>query len=139
MQDRSGQPETRGKETAATVRAGDSLLHRKYVVPFVIACIVLACTQATGINSILSYAAKILQGAGLTEKGAAFNLQIITGINCAVTLIGALLVDRLGRKILLTVGTAGIIVCLTSAGLLFNSFESKRVDVVEQVPEQFTA
>ena len=73
------------------------------MVPFVLACIVLACTQATGINSILSYAAKILQGAGLTEKQAAFNLQIITGINCLVTLLGALLVDKLGRKILLSV------------------------------------
>ena len=68
MQDRSGQPETMRKENAPAGGGGDSLLQRKYVVPFVIACIVLACTQATGINSILSYAAKILQGAGLTEK-----------------------------------------------------------------------
>jgi len=139
MHERSGQPETAGKGSASAAEAGDSLLQRKYVVPFIIACIVLACTQATGINSILSYAAKILQGAGLTEKGAAFNLQIITGINCGVTLIGALLVDRLGRKILLSIGTGGIILCLASAGLLFNSFESKRVDVVEQVRKAISA
>lgn len=139
MQDRSGQTEAAGQASDSAVKTGESLLQRKYVVPFVIACIVLACTQATGINSILSYAAKILQGAGLTEKGAAFNLQIITGINCVVTLIGALLVDRLGRKILLTVGTAGIVICLTSAGLLFNSFESRRVDVVEQVRKTISA
>ena len=133
MQARSAQPEVGRKEGAAAAGAGDSLLQRKYVVPFVIACIVLACTQATGINSILAYAAKILQGAGLTEKEAAFNLQIITGINCVVTLAGALLVDRLGRKILLSVGTGGIILCLVSAGLLFNRFESRRVDVLAQV------
>lgn len=139
MQDRSGQLESGSKGNVSTASASDSLLQRKYVVPFVIACIVLACTQATGINSILSYAAKILQGAGLTEKGAAFNLQIITGINCVVTLVGALLVDRLGRKILLSIGTAGIIVCLASAGLLFNSFESKRVDVVEHVRKGISA
>lgn len=137
MQDRSGQPEAGREEGAAG--GGGSLLQRKYVVPFVIACIVLACTQATGINSILSYAAKILQGAGLTEKEAAFNLQIITGINCIVTLAGALLVDRLGRKILLTVGTSGIILCLASAGLLFNSFESRRVDVLAQVRQGISA
>jgi len=139
MQDRSGQTDAGGQASYSAVKTGDSLVQRKYVVPFVIACIVLACTQATGINSILSYAAKILQGAGLTEKGAAFNLQIITGINCVVTLIGALLVDRLGRKVLLTVGTAGIVICLTSAGLLFNSFESRRVDVVEQVRQSISA
>ncbi len=133
MQERSGQPAAGQGKGASATGARDSLLQRKYVVPFVIACIVLACTQATGINSILSYAAKILQGAGLSEKGAAFNLQLITGINCVVTLAGALLVDRLGRKILLSVGTGGIILCLTSAGLLFNRFESKRVDVLDRV------
>jgi MFS transporter, SP family, solute carrier family 2 (myo-inositol transporter), member 13 len=136
MRERSGLSAD-GQKTSASV--GDSLLQRKYVVPFVIACVVLACTQATGINSILSYAAKILQGTGLTEKQAAFNLQIITGINCVVTLLGALLVDKLGRKILLSVGTAGIIVCLTAAGVLFNSFESKRVDVLEQVRKGISA
>jgi MFS family permease len=129
MQDRSGQPES---GAAATSSAG-TLLQRKYVVPFVIACIVLACNQATGIGSILAYAAKILQGAGLSEKQAAFNLQVITGINCAVTVVGALLVDKWGRKVLLTIGTGGIIVCLACAGLLFYSFESKRVDVLDAV------
>jgi sugar porter (SP) family MFS transporter len=132
MQERSGQ-QISDQESTAKHSSGGSLLQRKYVVPFVLACIVLACTQATGINSILSYAAKILQGAGLTEKQAAFNLQIITGINCLVTLLGALLVDKLGRKILLTFGTGGIILCMASAGFLFYSFESKRVDVLDQV------
>jgi len=130
MQERSGQSADGQKKPGSD---GGSLLQRKYVVPFIIACVVLACTQATGINSILSYAAKILQGTGLTSKEAAFNLQIITGINCVVTLVGALLVDKLGRKILLTIGTGGIIVCLAAAGMLFNSFESKRVNVIAQV------
>jgi len=128
MQERSGQPE---KGTA--VGATGSLLQQKYVVPFVIACIVLACNQATGIGSILAYAAKILQGAGLSEKQAAFNLQLITGINCAVTIVGALLVDKWGRKALLTIGTGGIIICISCAGMLFYSFESKRVDVLDAV------
>ncbi len=136
MQERSGQSAD-GQKTVSS--AGDSLLQRKYVVPFVIACVVLACTQATGINSILSYAAKILQGTGLSAKQAAFNLQIITGINCVVTLAGALLVDKLGRKILLTIGTGGIILCLTAGGMLFNSFESKRVGVLEHVRQGISA
>jgi MFS family permease len=129
MQERAGEP-TSGAPATSTA---DSLLQRKYVVPFAIACIVLACNQATGIGSILAYAAKILQGAGLSEQQAAFNLQVITGINCAVTVVGALLVDKWGRKILLTIGTGGIIVCMACAGLLFFSFESKRVDVLDAV------
>lgn len=127
--------EVRGKADGDSVNAThkDSLFQRKYIVPFVLACVVLACTQATGIGSILSYAGKILQGAGLTERQAANNLQIITGINCAVTLLGAMLVDRVGRKVLLTIGTAGIVFSLLAAGLLYRNFESKRIDVPQQV------
>jgi MFS family permease len=130
MRARSSQ-EHAGK--AGDKTASDSLFKRKYVVPFVLACIVLACTQATGINTIIPFAARILQGAGLTEKAAADNLWMITGTNCLVTMLGALLVDKLGRKILLSFGTAGIIVCLITAGMLYLGFESKRVDVLAQV------
>ena len=55
----------------------DPLLSRRYVVPFLLACVVLACTQATGINSVLAYAVNILNQAGgriaghmLLDRGA---------------------------------------------------------------------
>jgi MFS transporter, SP family, solute carrier family 2 (myo-inositol transporter), member 13 len=137
MRDRAGHPAD--AKSAESHAAHDSLLQRKYVVPFVIACIVLACTQATGINTILPFGAKIIQGAGLTEKAAQDNLWLITTTNCVVTFFAALLVDRLGRKILLSIGTAGIIVCLTISGLLFHGFESKRVDVLSAVSEAVSA
>jgi MFS family permease len=127
------------QESAKPSSSNDTLLQRKYVVPFVIACIVLACTQATGINTILPFGAKIIQGAGLSEKAAQDNLWLITTTNCVVTFFAALLVDRLGRKILLSIGTAGIIVCLTIGGLLFHGFESKRVDVLAAVTEGLSA
>jgi MFS family permease len=121
------------KNASGEKSAAGSLFQRRYVIPFLISCIVLACTQATGINTIIPFAAKILQGAGLTEKAAADNLWLITTTNCVVTFFGALLVDKLGRKILLSIGTAGIIACLLAAGALFLGFESKRVDVLEKV------
>jgi MFS family permease len=119
--------------------ATDSLLTRRYVVPFVIACIILAFTQATGINSILSYGPKILQGSGLTEKQAAFNFQVVTWFNCGFTIFAALLVDKLGRKVLLAVGTGGIILCLAAAGFLFSSIESKRTDVLDTIQRSVSA
>ena len=121
------------KPESDAVPASDSLLQRKYVIPFILACVILACTQATGINSIIAYAAKILQGAGLNEAQATDKLFIITAVNVVFTLLGAMLVDKLGRKVLLIFGTAGIIVTLFSAGMLYRQFESKRVDVAEQV------
>ena len=39
----------------ASGKAKDPLLSRRYVLPFLLACLILACTQATGINSILAY------------------------------------------------------------------------------------
>lgn len=115
--------------------ASGTLFQRKYVIPFLISCIILACTQATGINTILPFGAKIIQGAGLSEKAAQDNLWLITTTNCVITLFGALLVDRLGRKILLSIGTAGIIVCLGIGGLMFYGFESKRIDVLPLVSQ----
>jgi MFS family permease len=140
MRERSNQ-EHRPQQGASSLpsTASDSLLQRKYVVPFLISCTVLACTQATGINTILPFSAKILQGAGLTEKAAADSLWLITGTNCIITLIGALLVDKLGRKVLLSIGTAGIVGCLATAGAMFLSFESKRVEVLDQVRAQVAA
>ncbi len=127
------------KNAGGSASTSGSLLQKKYIVPFIIACIVLACTQATGINTILSYAAKILQGSGLTEAQAVTSLKIITIINCAVTLVGAFLVDKAGRKLLLSLGTAGVIVSLCAAGFLYNRFESKCVSVETKVASALSA
>jgi len=132
MRERATAPRS---NTTSPAHSSDTLFQRKYVIPFLISCIILACTQATGINTILPFGAKIIQGAGLSEKAAQDNLWLITGTNCLITLFGALLVDRLGRKILLSIGTAGIIVCLGIGGLLFYGFESKRVDVLPQISQ----
>ena len=136
MRERSGT--TTSDSTNKPADSG-SLFQRKYVIPFILSCIVLACTQATGINTILPFGAKIIQGAGLSEKTAQDNLWLITTTNCVVTFFGALLVDKLGRKILLSIGTAGIIVCLGIGGFLFHGFESKRVDVLPRAAKAMAA
>jgi SP family myo-inositol transporter-like MFS transporter 13 len=48
-------------------------------------------------------------------------------------LVGVALVDKKGRKFLLKIGTGGVIIALTAAGLAFLEFESKRVDIREKV------
>ncbi len=106
----------------------DSLLRRKYVIPFVLACIILACNQATGINSIIAYNTNILLQSGLSDVAAHWGYVVFTIINFAVTFGGVVLVDRKGRKFLLAVGTAGIIVSLICTGVLFLSTEKQRVD-----------
>ena len=123
--------------TGAKVK--ESLLRRKYVIPFVLACVILACNQATGINSIIGYNTNILMQSGLSDLQAHWGYVIFTIINFLTTIGSVLLVDRKGRKFLLTLGTAGIIVSLVCTGLLFRRTESLRVDSRGVVQSMVTA
>ena len=111
----------------------ESLLHRKYVIPFVLACIILAFNQATGINSVIAYNTNILLQSGLSDYSAHLGYVLFTLVNFAVTLAGVALVDRKGRKFLLGMGTAGIIVSMIGTGTLFLKTERLRVDVKSAV------
>jgi len=106
----------------------DSLLNKKYVIPFVLACIILACNQATGINSIMAYIVNILNQAGLPGSIANMGDVTVKVINMLMTLVAVTLVDKKGRKFLLTLGTSGIIVSLGIAAVLFFSAEKGRTE-----------
>ncbi|MHB8218197.1 MAG: MFS transporter [Candidatus Sulfotelmatobacter sp.] len=114
--------------TSTGAGAKESLLRRKYVIPFVLACVILACNQATGINSIIGYNTNILLQSGLSDVQAHWGYVLFTIVNFLVTIGGVMLVDRKGRKFLLSVGTAGIIVSLVCTGFLFRQTERLRVD-----------
>ncbi len=111
----------------------DSLLRRKYVVPFLLACIILFCNTATGVNSILGYNTSILLQGGLSDVQAHWGYVIFTVVNIVMTMVGVTLVDRKGRKFLLVLGTSGIIVSLVAVGVLFLGTEKKSVDCRNQV------
>ena len=96
-----------------------TLLQRKYVIPFVLAVVILACNQATGINSMQYYALKMFQDAGLSNAAANVGFTAFTAVMLAMTALACAFVDRKGRKFLLKLGTAGIIVSLCAAGAVF--------------------
>ncbi len=118
--------------------ARESLLRRKYVIPFVLACVILACNQATGVNSIIGYNANILLQSGLSDVQAHWGYVIFTIVNFLMTIGGVLLVDRKGRKFLLSLGSAGIIVSLLCAGSLFRQTEKLRIDSRAAVQSEVT-
>ena len=117
----------------------DSLLRRKYVIPFILACIILACNQAVGINSIIAYNTNILLQSGLSDVASHWGYVVFTIINFAVTFVGVMLVDRKGRKFLLAVGTGGIILSLVCTGAIFLRSESNRVDIKDSVQQLVTS
>jgi SP family myo-inositol transporter-like MFS transporter 13 len=126
-------------QSASKNRARESLLRRKYVIPFVLACVILACNQATGINSIIGFNTNILLQSGLSDLQAHWGYVLFTLVNFGMTIGGVMLVDRKGRKFLLSVGTAGIIVSLICTGLLFRQTEDLRVDSRAAVQSMITA
>ncbi len=126
-------------KTSTGAKVRESLLRRKYVIPFVLACVILACNQATGINSIIGYNTNILLQSGLSDVQAHWGYVLFTIVNFLMTIGGVLLVDRKGRKFLLSVGTAGIILSLICTGLLFRQTERLRLDARNSVQSMVTA
>lgn len=118
---------------AARNTGGDRLLQRKYVLPFVLALITLACTQATGINSVLAYAVNIFQQAGLTGSIGNQGNVLLTIVNCVMTVVAVALVDKKGRTFLLKMGTAGIIIALVGAAITFRGIESKSINIADKL------
>ena len=111
--------EAAAAEKAANAAAKDSLFQRKYVIPFVLAVVVLACTQATGVNSALNYSVKIFQEAGFQGSFANWADLGFKIVNVVMTLVAVALVDKKGRTFLLKLGTSGIIVGLSLVGTTF--------------------
>jgi MFS family permease len=106
----------------------DSLLRRKYVIPFLLTCLILCCNTATGINSVIGYNTGILLQGGLSDLQAHWGYVIFTTINFLMTIVGLSLVDRKGRKFLMISGTSGIILAMITVGVLFLKTEKQSVD-----------
>jgi SP family myo-inositol transporter-like MFS transporter 13 len=108
--------------------ARDSIFSRRYVLPFLLATVILACNTATGINSLIGFNTDILLQSGLSDVRAHWGYVVFTSLNFLATIVGMTLVDRKGRKFLFLVGTSGIIVSLLCAASLFIRTEAHRHD-----------
>ena len=107
-------------------KSGDSLLRRKYVIPFLLACVILFCNTATGVNSIIGYNTSILLQSGLSDLASHWGYVLFTTVNFLMTIVGMMLVDRKGRRFLLIVGSAGLMLSLVVIGSLF--WQTERSD-----------
>ena len=80
--------------------------------------------QLSGINFILYYAPEILSKIGLGAKDSLLNSIAIGGTNLIFTFVGLYLIDRLGRRKLLLIGSIGYIVSLSMVAGCFASHAS---------------
>lgn len=135
--------EETAQSASAKVGAGDaakgSVLRRKYVIPFVLACVILSLNTATGINSVVQYNTDILLQSGLSDLHAHWGYVLFTCVNFLMTIVGMMLVDRKGRRFLLIVGTSGIVISFVCVGSFFLRTEKQSIDCANLIQAQVDA
>ena len=91
----------------------------KHKVIISLAFLIAFFNQLSGINFILYYAPEILSKIGLGAKESLLNSIAIGGTNLIFTFAGLYLIDKLGRKKLLLIGSVGYILSLTMVAVCF--------------------
>lgn len=98
----------------ATVRPGFSaLFHQKYLKVTGLAVLIALFNQLSGINAIIYFAPRIFEMAGIDSQSALLSTVGVGIVNMVTTMLGLYLIDRVGRKKLMYIGSAGYIVSLT--------------------------
>lgn len=96
----------------------------KYRVILWLAFLIAFFNQLSGINFILYYAPEILARIGLGTKDSLLNSIAIGGTNLLFTFAGLYLIDRLGRRFLLLIGSVGYVISLTLVAVCFATHAS---------------
>lgn len=107
----ANEQETAGKEV--------HFFSGRYKTTIWLAFMIAFFNQLSGINFILYYAPEILERAGLAAKDSLFNSIALGGVNLIFTFVGLYLIDRLGRKTLLIIGSFGYIFSLAMVAWSF--------------------
>jgi sugar porter (SP) family MFS transporter len=97
----------------------ENIFMKKYRFPLMLAFLIAFFNQLSGINAFLYYAPRIFQEAGLGESTALLSSIGIGVTNMIFTLIGISLIDKLGRKKLMYMGSVGYIVSLSLVAMAF--------------------
>ena len=106
------------KDKESSVKT-ESIFQKKYSFILMLAFLVAAFNQFSGINAFLYYAPRIFEAGGLGESAALLNSVGIGLTNVIFTYIGINLIDKLGRRSLMYIGSIGYIISLTLISLSF--------------------
>lgn len=119
--------QTLNRISESSSKTGQSLMGRlkevvspKLRLPITIGIVVGVFQQVTGINAVYFYAPTIFEQSGVGTNAAFAQATLIGITNVVFTVLAMLLIDRTGRKPLLVIGLAGIIVSMSLAGYGFS-------------------
>jgi SP family arabinose:H+ symporter-like MFS transporter len=97
----------------------EPLFSRKYAFPIFLAIAMGMFNQLSGINAILYYLNDIFASAGFSQVSSSAQAVVIGLTNLVATLIAMAVIDYVGRKKLLLIGSAGMVFCLGGVARLF--------------------
>lgn len=120
-------PEEKANETLDSMAAendshvqNENIFMKKYRFPLLLAFLVAFFNQFSGINALLYYAPRIFEMAGLGASTALLSSIGIGVVNLVFTLLGLSLIDKLGRRQLMYIGSVGYILSLALVSLAFS-------------------
>ncbi len=97
-------------------RSSDShepLLQKKYLMPIMLAFLIASFNQLSGINFVIYFAPRIFSLAGLDAASSLLSSAGVGTVNLIFTMIGLALIDKLGRKTLMLIGSIGYLISLS--------------------------
>jgi sugar porter (SP) family MFS transporter len=100
-------------------QSGEALFSRKYAFPIFLAVSIGMFNQLSGINAILYYLNDIFAHAGYSKLSGNIQAVAVGATNLLFTMIAMSVIDKLGRKTLLLVGSVGTAICLAGVALIF--------------------
>jgi sugar porter (SP) family MFS transporter len=107
------------KTADSTAGNQEKLMNNSNRKTLLLAFLISFFNQLSGINFILYYAPEILEMAGFATRASLFNSVLIGLTNIVFTFLGLVLIDKLGRKQLLIMGSLGYIFSLSGVSMAF--------------------
>ena len=96
-----------------------SLFSGEYKLPIILAVLFAFFNQVSGINAIIYYAPRIFEMAGLGAHSSLLSTVGIGMINFIFTLLAINIIDKVGRKLLMLIGSVGLIASLFMVSYTF--------------------
>jgi sugar porter (SP) family MFS transporter len=100
-------------------RQSEPLFQWNYRFPIFLAVSIAMFNQLSGINAILYYLNDIFARAGFSKMSGDVQAVLIGFTNLVFTVLAMSIIDRVGRKTLLLIGSLGMAVCLAAIAILF--------------------
>lgn len=120
----AGNPEAELHEIVASIHLersakSESVWASKYRLPIFLAITIGMFNQLAGINAILYYLNDIFTAAGYSKVSGELGPVAVGAMNLMATLLAMTVIDKLGRKTLLLIGSVGLVACLSGLAAVF--------------------